>query len=135
MDASVLAKLFGREQRWHGPCTVILDAEAAMLALGLDSILGGGAKQYAPRMVSGRLVADTACLLQDGSALVVVQQQKVRQQTGEEATRQTLTVADPGHIVAIEFPDSAALAGLGLTAPIGLRPIPGSHSGQHVRPA
>ena len=44
MNAGLLGKLFGRDQLWHGPCTVILDAEAGVYALGVDSIVSGGAK-------------------------------------------------------------------------------------------
>ena len=133
MDAGLLGKIFGRDQRWHGPCTVILDAEAALLAMGSDSIVGGGAKQYAPRLVSGRVVADAVCLVQDGSALLLLQQQRIRQQTGEDLLKQTLTVADPTHVVAVEFSDTSALAALGLTSP-SIRPSSGSHPGLYVRP-
>jgi hypothetical protein len=45
---------------------------------------GAGAKVYAPRLITGRLSADFACLLKDGSAMVVLQQARVRQATGEE---------------------------------------------------
>src|SRR4051812_46285064 len=92
MNAALLEKIFGRDQRWHGPCTVILDAEAGVTALGVDSIVGGGAKFYDPRMVSGRVSADSVCLLDDLSAVLLVQNQKVRQNTGEESLRQTLTI-------------------------------------------
>jgi hypothetical protein len=127
MNAALLGKIFGREQRWTGPCVIVMDAEAAMQALGVDSIIGGGAKSYAPRAVSGRILADAACLLQDGSAIVILQQQKTRQSTGEEKVQQTLIVADTTHVVAIEFPDTSALATLGLTAP-AIRTT-GSHHG------
>src|ERR1700686_859244 len=109
MDIALLGKLFGREQRWHGPCTVILDAEATMYALGQDAIVGGGAKQYAPRMISGRVMADSVCLTADGTALLLLQQQKIRQQTGEEIVKQTLTITDPAHVVALEFLDAGPL--------------------------
>src|SRR3982751_6442977 len=78
MNTVILEKMFGRDQRWHGPCTVILDAEAGVYALGVDSIVGGGAKSYAPRMISGRVQADSVCLLEDRSALLLVQNQKVK---------------------------------------------------------
>jgi hypothetical protein len=135
MDAGLLGKIFGLEQRWHGPCTVIMDAEAGMQALGLDSILGGGAKQYAPRMVSGRIACDAACLLPDGTALLLLQYQKVRTPSGEETARQILTVADSKHVVAIELCDISALTALGLTPPVNIRPISGSNSGVQIRPA
>lgn len=134
MDAGLLVKLFGRNQEWQGPCVVVLDGDAAIQTVGNDSIQGGGAKVYAPRTISGRVVADAACLLQDGSALVIVQQYKVRQPTGEDIVKQTLTVADPKHVIAVEFADSAPamLQALGLSTP-AVRGS-GSHSGTVVRP-
>jgi hypothetical protein len=74
-------------------------------------------KTYAPRMVSGRIIADCVCLLANGQAVVMVQQQRTRQQTGEEAIKNTLTVADAAHVVALEFQDLGPLAALGLSAP------------------
>lgn len=134
MDAGLLAKLFGRNQEWQGPCVVILDAEAAIQTVGTDSIQGGGSKVYAPRTISGRVLADAICLLQDGSALVIVQHYKVRQPTGEDIVKQTLTVADPKHVIAIEFADSASavLQMMGLAVP-AMRSS-GSHSGIISRP-
>lgn len=117
MNAALLGKLFGHDQRWLGPCVVVLDAEATIQTQGTDSIIGGGAKSYAPRSVSGRIQADAACLLQDGSALVLLQQQKNRSTTGEETLRQTLTIADTAHVVAVEFNDTKALGSLGLSPP------------------
>lgn len=117
MNVALLSKIFGREQRWHGPCVVIMDAEAAVQSLGVDSIVGGGAKNYAPRMVSGRVLADALCLLQDGATLVILKQEKMRATTGEETVKQTVTLADTAHVVAIEFLDNAVLAALGLGAP------------------
>jgi hypothetical protein len=117
MDAALLGKLLGREQQWHGPCTVILDADATVQTGGTDAIGAGSVKTYAPRMVSGRIAADCVCLLADGQAVAMVQQQRTRQQTGEEAIKNTLIVADAAHVVAIEFPDLAALTGLGLSPP------------------
>jgi len=134
MDGGLLAKLFGRDQQWQGACTVVLDAEASIQTVGTDSIQGGGAKVYAPRTISGRIVADTACLLQDGSALALLVHIKIRQATGEETLKQTLTVVDPKHVVAVEFGDSAltALQALGLSMP-AIKPA-GSHSGVMTRP-
>jgi hypothetical protein len=128
MNAALLGKIFGREQRWLGPCVVVMDGEASVQSLGVDSIIGGGAKSYAPRMVSGRILADAACLLQDGSAIVTLQQQKVRQSTGEEKVQQTLIIADTAHVIAVEFPDTNSLASLGLTVP-AIRGGSGSHHG------
>src|SRR5947209_8975708 len=109
MHVELLARIFGRDQSWHGPCTLIMDCEAAVATLGVDSLLGGGAKQYAPRMVSGRIPADQVCLLQGGQALVFLQQHKIRQASGEETIKQTLTLADPAHVVAVEFSDTTPL--------------------------
>jgi hypothetical protein len=117
MNAALLGKLFGQDQRWLGPCTVILDAEASVQALGTDSIAGGGNKLYAPRSVSGRVAADAVCLLPDAAALLMLQQQKTRSTTGEERVHQTLVIADVEHVIAVEFQDTAVLANLGLTPP------------------
>lgn len=132
MNPALLLKVFGKEQRWAGPCTVIMDSEAAVQALGNDSIMGGGAKSYAPRTVSGRILADTACLLADGSALLIIQQMKVREATGVETTKQMLTIADSAHVVAVEFMETSALAALGVQPP-PVRPG-GSHQGVTPRP-
>jgi hypothetical protein len=132
MNAALLGKLFGQEQRWVGPCTVIMDAEAAVQSLGVDSIIGGGAKSYAPRMVSGRVAADAVCLTQNALALLIVQQHKVRLSTGEEKQQQTLIVADAANIVAIEFLDTAILASLGLTPPPAK--LGGSQHGLSAKP-
>src|SRR5207253_1803695 len=51
MDARLLGKLFGHEQRWHGPCTVIVDSDASIIAIGADSIGSSATKSYAPRLV------------------------------------------------------------------------------------
>lgn len=127
MNAALLGKIFGREQRWHGPCVIVMDAEAAVQSLGVDSIVGGGAKNYAPRMVSGRVLADSVCLTQDGTALVILKQDKIRSTTGEETIKQSVTVADAVRVAAVEFSDSAVLTALGLAAP---PPRPGgSHHG------
>jgi hypothetical protein len=118
MDATLLGRLFGRDQAWRGPCTVIVNADASVQAVAFDSVGGGGAKVYAPRIISGRIVADSACLLKDASALVLMQQHKIRQATGEETIKQILTVVDPPQVVAVEFPDNTALAAFGLLAPV-----------------
>jgi hypothetical protein len=132
MDATLLGKLFGTESLWQGPCTVLLDAEAGIQTLGADSIGPSATKSYAPRLVSGRIQADSVCWLPDGKALLTVQQQKVRQGNGEEVTKQTLLVMDPAHVVAIEFLDANPLTTLGVARP-ALRS--GSHSGLYPRPA
>jgi hypothetical protein len=133
MDAALLQKLFGKDQRWHGPCTIVMNGEAALKTHGSDSIISGGVKMYAPRTVSGRVCADAVCLLEDCSAFLLVQQHKVRQDTGEESVKQFLIVADPAEVIAVEFVDTAALAILGLQAPT-IRTGPGSPSQQGTYP-
>jgi hypothetical protein len=134
MDVGLLKRLFGSGQDWIGPCTVVLNAEAAVQTAGSDSIAGGGAKVYAPRTVSGRVNADSACLLRDGSAIFMIQQIRLRQPTGEETVKQTLTIADPRNVVAVEFAETVplVLSALGLTAP-AIRGS-GSHSGIVPKP-
>ena len=118
MDVNLLVKLFGQDQRWHAPCTVLVDAEASIQTIGSDSIVSGGAKVYAPRTISGRIAADTVSLVSDGSALLVLQQFRTRQSTGEEITRQTLLIIDPAHVVGLEFTDLMPLSTLGIDQPM-----------------
>jgi len=130
MNPALLQKLFGTESRWQGPCTLILDADAVVQTLGADSIGPSAVKNYAPRLVSGRITADVICLTPDGTALLVVQQQKIST-GGGEVVKQILLVIDPARLVAVEFVDTAVLTLLGV-APPPLRPT--SHAGTHVRP-
>ena len=132
MDAMLLCKLFGNTQDWRGPCTVILNADSTVEVAGSDNIGSGGSKVFAPRTTSGRMAVDAACLLQDGSALIVAQQHRTRTPSGEENVKQTFAVADARHIVAIEFSDGSFLAALGVNVPV-LKPL-GSNSGIHQRP-
>ncbi len=134
MDANLLERLLGRDQHWQGPCTVVLDAEAAIQTHGSDAIGAAGAKTYAPRLVSGRIPADAVCYLTEASALVLVQQQRSRQSSGEEAVKNTLTIADAHHVVAIEFGDLAALVGLGLTPPPARSPASGVFTHPKIQP-
>ena len=128
MNAGLLSKIFGRDQQWHGPCTVLMHGEAAVTTQGVDSLLGGGTKQYAPRVISGRVPADAVCLLHDGSALLLIQQQKTKQTTGEELVKQLMVVADTAFVMGVEFPDVGNLAVLGVNAP-ATRTTSGSHHG------
>lgn len=132
MDAALLGRLFGREQGWKGPCTVIVNADAVVQTTGHDSVAGGGNKVYAPRVISGRIMADGVSMLKDGTGLILIQQVKIRQATGEEIFKQSLFVVDPAQVVAIEFPDNSALASVGLPVPI--IKASGSHPGTQ-RPA
>ena len=132
MDVALLRKLFDREPRWQGPCTLILDAEATIQAIGPDSMGASATKSYAPRAVSGRIPADAVHLTPDGTALVAVQQQKIRQTTGEEVVKSILTVADPARVIAVEFTDLGPLAALGIAPPVARA---ASHLGLAPRPA
>jgi hypothetical protein len=124
MQARVLAKLFGHQKQWHGPCTVVLDADATIQASGTDSIINAGAKMYAPRLVSGRVTADAVCLLPEELSLVIVQQTRIRQATGEDQMHQTVTIVDVAHVAAVEFADARSLAALGLPEPPAPTPTP-----------
>jgi len=134
MNSALLTKIFGRDQQWFGPCTVLMHGEAAVTSHGVDSLLGGGTKQYAPRVISGRVPADAVCLLHDGSALLLIQQQKTKQTTGEEVVKQLLIVADTAFVMGIEFPDTGNLATLNVSAPM-TKTTTGSHHGITPRPA
>jgi hypothetical protein len=124
MQARVLAKLFGHNKQWHGACTVVLNADASIQTSGTDSIVNGGAKVYAPRLISGRVAADAACLLPEEVALVLVQHTRIRQATGEDHFQQTVMVVDAAHVAAVEFSDGGPLATLGLPDPPSHVPAP-----------
>jgi hypothetical protein len=134
MDIGLLKKLFGSEQQWQGACTVILNAEANIYSVGTDAIVTGGAKNWAPRIISGRVNAEAVSLLKDSSALVLLQQQRTKTATGEENVKHTLTLADPAHVVAVEFTDAVphALQAVGMSLPVAKSG--GSQSGLHHRP-
>lgn len=117
MNVVLLDRLLGGERAWSGPCTVVLDADAAVKAPGPDHIHGGGVKAYAPRYASGRIEADACCLLKEHNALLLVQQVIHKDSTGAESVRQTLVVADIGHVVAVEFAHTQPLSQLGVSAP------------------
>jgi hypothetical protein len=130
MNAALLQKVFGTDSRWQGPCTLILDADAAVQTLGADSIGPSAVKQYAPRLVSGRITADLVCWTPDGAALLTVQHHKVPMGSGE-VVKQTLLVLDPARVVAVEFSDTAVLSQFGVAPPPSR---PSSHPGTHHRP-
>jgi hypothetical protein len=118
VNAVLIEKLLGGDREWSGPCVVVLDAEASVKTPGPDSIQGGGQKSYAPRFSSGRIEADTCCLLKDHGALLMVAQQSQKDGTGAVKLRQTLVVADLAHVVAVEFAKLAPLARLGVEPPV-----------------
>lgn len=134
MDVGLMRKLFGAEQEWYGACTVVIDGEVTVQAVGADAIGVGGAKFYAPRTISGRISAEAVCLLKDGSALVLLQQQRSKSATGEEVLKQTLTVSDPQHVVAVEFTEAAPviLQTLGVAMPAFK--VQSNQSGMLIRP-
>jgi hypothetical protein len=117
MHVGLLAKLFGKDRRWRGACTVVVDADATIQPTGTDSIGQSGVKSYAPRLISGRVAADAACLLSEERALLLVQAQRIRQATGEDLHLQTLIVVNLDHVVAIEFPETDGLGALGVEPP------------------
>jgi hypothetical protein len=117
MDAALLTRIFGSDQHWQGPCTIIVEAEAFVHSVGSDAVVASGAKVYAPRVACGRVTADHVCLLQDNSAIVAVQQHRTRLQSGEEILKQIVTVIDPVAVVAVEFLDTTPLTALGLPVP------------------
>ncbi|SRR5689334_9400610 len=121
MNARLLGKYFGTDRTWRGPCVVILTADASIQTTGSDSIMQGGAKVYSPRLISGRVAADAACLLGEEQALLLVQVLRIRQATGEDLTQRTLLVVDLAHVAAVEFPDADALAAFGVNPPPPVR--------------
>ena len=117
MNAGMLAKLFGSDRRWSGPCTVILDADASIQVTGTDSIVNSGTKMYSPRLISGRVNAEAACLLAEEGVLLLLQTQKIRQATGHDLTRQTLVYVSVPHVAAVEVEGLATLKLLDLPDP------------------
>lgn len=117
MHAGVLQRYFGSDRQWRGPCVVVLDADATIQTPGSDSILQSGVKAFAPRLISGRVAADTVCLWADEAVLLLVQTLRLRQATGEDQHQQTLTVVDLAHVAAIEFTGPDALRAFGVPEP------------------
>ncbi len=117
MHAGLLQRYFGTDRQWRGPCVVVLDADASIQTTGSDSILQSGMKSFAPRLISGRVAADAACLLPEESALLLVQAQRIRQATGEDQHQKTLLVVDLAHVAAIEFSNLDALRAFGVSEP------------------
>jgi hypothetical protein len=118
VDAGLLGKLFGTESNWHGPCLVVLDAEATVSSMGPDSIVSGGGKQYAPRFPSGRINVDAICYSPENRALLLIQRHTTRQHTGEDLVKQTLLVVDISHVVGLQFEHTGILDFLEIPHPI-----------------
>jgi hypothetical protein len=120
MDSGLLKKLFGNASSWHGSCVVLVEAETSVKTTGPDSIVAGGVKSYAPRVTSGRVIADAVCYHPDHHALLAVQRVRSKQHTGEDVLQQTLIVIDANHVVGVELESLNWLASLGLPEP----PVP-----------
>jgi hypothetical protein len=121
VDAGFLERLLGGNRTWSGPCTVIVDAEAAVRTPGPDSIVAGGQKSYAPRVSTGRLIADAALLLKDEKVLLTVEQVRLKDNTGQTHVKRTLTIVDVAHVVGVEFDHVGALKVLGVGDPPPIR--------------
>lgn len=121
MDAGFLERLLGGSRTWSGPCTVILDADAAVSTPGPDSIITGGQKSYAPRVSSGRLTADAVLLLKDEGVMLVTEEVRFKDATGQNRVKKTLAVVDVRHIVGMEFGNLGHLKMLGVGPPPDLK--------------
>ena len=117
MQASLLEKVFGNNKKWSGPCILVLDADATVQASGTDAIVNAGAKMYAPRLITGRINADSVCFLPDEASLVVLQWERIRQATSKDQFQQTVAILDVNHVAALEFSDGTVLEALGLSSP------------------
>jgi hypothetical protein len=117
MDASLLAMLFGSEPRWSGPCTIIVNADANIQAIGADAIVQGGVKSFSPRLITGRLQADNSLYLPKQQAIVLTRKSVVRAGGNADQVTHTLHIVDVGHVVAIEFDQLEPLTKLGIAAP------------------
>jgi len=117
MNAGLLATFFGTGGRWSGPCTLIIDADASVEAVGSDAIIQGGQKSYSPRLITGRVVADSVRLLPEQAALVAVRKHVIRQSSGDDRVDFTVLVVNMDHVVGIEFRDLRTLAALGIQPP------------------
>ena len=105
MNAGLLARYFGTDRQWRGPCVAIVDADATIQSTGSDAIMQGGAKVFAPRTISGRVSADHACFLPEEQVLLLVQAHRIRQAGGEDLHQNTLVVVALSHLAALEFTD------------------------------
>lgn len=117
MNSGVLSKVFGMGKQWHGPCTIVVDAEAAIQSSGTDAIVNAGVKMFAPRLISGRVEADSTCYLPDDQVLVAVQMTRIRQAAGEDQFHSTVIMVDVAHVAAVEFNCTSSLAALDLAEP------------------
>jgi len=117
MNAQLLTKLFGADGRWNGACTVIINADANVAPIGNDAIVTGGLKSFAPRLITGRIQADAVKFAAELSSLLLIQKTVIRQQTGDDLIKQTLSIVDVDHVAAIEFAELGALDRMGIAPP------------------
>lgn len=117
MNAGLLARYFGTDRQWKGPCVAIVDSDATIQSTGSDAIMHGGAKVFAPRTTSGRVPADHACFLPEEQTLLLVQTHRIRQAGGEDLHQNTLLAVSLAHLVALEFSDLSPLKAWGLAEP------------------
>jgi hypothetical protein len=117
MKTNLMEKLFDASAKWHGPCTILLQANASVRSPGPDSILTGGAKVYAPRITSGRIYAHTVCFLRDMEVLVLIERRDVREKTGVDKTIELVSILDIAQIIGIEYEEIDVLQQLGIPAP------------------
>jgi len=121
VDAGFLEQLIGQSRTWAGPCVVILDAAASINTPGPDSIIVGGQKNYAPRVPTGRLPADAVMLLKEDGVLIVVEQQYLKDNTGQTKVKRQLTVVDVNWVVGVEYANISPLKALGVPDPPAVR--------------
>jgi hypothetical protein len=106
MDVGLLTKFFGTD--WSGPCTIIVDAIASVQTAGSDTAGASATKVYAPRIISGRILADMAKLIPEHKLMALMSQQRIRLATGEDVVKQTLTLVDASRIIGVEFCETTA---------------------------
>ena len=117
MNAGLLSRYFGTDRQWRGPCVVVLDADVTIQSTGADAIMQGGAKVFAPRLISGRVAADQVCFLPEEQSLLVVQSHRIRQAGHEDLQQNTLLVVALNHVAALEFADLSPLKAWGIAEP------------------
>lgn len=121
MDAGFVERLLGGSRVWSTPCVIIIDADCAVEVPGPDNLATGGQKVYAPRVPTGRVVADSVMLLKDEEVLVAVQQHYHKDSTGQTHTKQRLIIMDVLRVVGVEFDHTGPLKTLGIGAPPPIR--------------
>jgi hypothetical protein len=121
MDAGFLERLLSGSRTWSGPCVVITNASSDINVPGPDSVIAGGQRFYAPRVATGRLVADAVLLLKEDGVLLVVDQHRYKDGTGQTRLKQRLSIVGLQHVVGLEFDHVGALGILGIGDPPAVR--------------